>query len=124
MDTIRIIHMAARLTDITAQSGFRAASLSVRARGIADGDIRIGIVDSIAPVSTAEDTMAADLRDGALKVVALTDTADLKVVMASAAANRAAVVGSAAANRAVEADSTAVADLMVADAGNGFRLGK
>src|ERR1700687_3512334 len=117
MDTIRIIHMAARLTDITAQSGSRAASLSARARGIADGDIRIGTMDSIVPVSTAAVTMDADLRDGALKVgaskgVALRATAHLKVRMVSAAANRTVV------------DSTAVADRMVEDAANGSRVRK
>ena len=118
MDTIRTLRMRVRHTVITAQSGFRAASLSARARGIADGDIRIGIVDSIDPVSTAEDTTAAASRDGALKVVALkveglTDTADLKVVMAFAVANR-----------AVAVDSAAAVDLVAADAGNRFRLVK
>jgi hypothetical protein len=117
MDTIRIIRMRVHHTVITAQSGFRAASLLVRARGIADGDIRIGIVDSIAPVSTAADITDVASRDGALKVAALkavdlTDTGALKVVMASAAANR-----------TVEADST-VADHVAADAGNRFRLGR
>ena len=105
--------MRVRHTVITAQSGFRAASLSARARGIADGDIRIGIVDSIDPVSTAEDTTAAASRDGALKVEGLTDTADLKVVMAFAVANR-----------AVAVDSAAAVDLVAADAGNRFRLVK
>lgn len=104
MDIIPIIRMVVRLTVITAQSGSLAASLSVLDRGITVGDVRIGITDSIVPVSTVADTMAEDSKDAVLNGVD-SRVADTRVAVSRAAADRK-VTDSVAAKHAVEARST------------------